>query len=367
MENRTESPSEKLKDEAVTTSFKDIPIAPVRWLWEPVLAKGKITVIAGAGGLGKSQLTCNIAATITTGGKWPITGRNAPVGSVLMLAGEDDPQDTIAPRLEAAGAHMDKVHLLQGMRRAGKNTAVDLTSDLNLIATKIKEIGDVQVVIIDPLLAYAKGIDSHKFSDSAQFMESLKSLAEATGVAILCVMHLNKGASTDALTRLMGSVGFSTSARSVWLFARDGTDEQSQRRFFVPCKSNMAKTQIAFGCSIREVTLPNGMTAPFIEWETSPVRASANSLLATLETGPKRENQMNKACEIIKTELSKGEMPTEALREKCKESGVSDATFRSALESSKTEKIKRGFGKAGIWYRALTKEDNTAPSDPSTS
>ena len=84
---------------------------PIKWLWPSRAALGKVTMIAGHPGLGKSQLTTFLAAQVTNGWRWPASEGRAPKGSVLMLSAEDDVADTIRPRLEAAGADVDRVHM----------------------------------------------------------------------------------------------------------------------------------------------------------------------------------------------------------------------------------------------------------------
>ena len=125
----------------------------VEWLWPARIARGKHTCIAGEPGTGKSQLSIAIAAAITIGGEWPCGEGRAPLGSVIILSAEDGPADTIVPRLIAAGASRDRVHIVSavptenGKGRRGFN----LHADLDRLEQKIAEVGDVALVVIDPI------------------------------------------------------------------------------------------------------------------------------------------------------------------------------------------------------------------------
>lgn len=98
------------KDEINSECMADMVAKPISWLWPKLVARGKVTIIAGNPGLGKSQVTAYLAAIITTGGVWPITGAQSSQGQVAFLNAEDDPADTLKPRLEAAGANLSRVH-----------------------------------------------------------------------------------------------------------------------------------------------------------------------------------------------------------------------------------------------------------------
>ncbi len=98
-----------------TRRLSDIEAKPVSWLWPGRIARGKLTIIAGNPGLGKSQITASIAAVVTQGGRWPLDRSPCTAGDVLFLSAEDDPADTLRPRLEAAGANLHRVHVVDGV------------------------------------------------------------------------------------------------------------------------------------------------------------------------------------------------------------------------------------------------------------
>ena len=148
-EKRLASPSP-----LISRCAADIEPEPIDWAWPGRLARGKHTAIAGEPGLGKSQVGIYVAATITKGGKWPNDEGRAPKGRVIILSAEDDPADTIVPRLMAAGADLNLVEIIQAVEQKERQRTFNLQTDLHLLETKIKHHGDVQLILIDPISAY---------------------------------------------------------------------------------------------------------------------------------------------------------------------------------------------------------------------
>src|SRR5680860_22291 len=131
----------------------DIQAKPIRWLWPGRIARGKVSMLAGNPGLGKSQITACLAAIVSTGGTWPVDRTRCERGSVVILSAEDDPADTIRPRLEAAGADLSRVMILNCIvrRTDGSGRALSLKSDMDRLGATLAEIDDVALVVIDPI------------------------------------------------------------------------------------------------------------------------------------------------------------------------------------------------------------------------
>ena len=148
------------KSEIVSKCFVDVVAKPIDWLWPNFIARGRLTVIGGHPGLGKSQLTANIAAIVSTGGEWPVNGGQAVKGDCLFLGAEDDPADTVKPRLMAAGADLSCTHILESVREAkvgdsGVCRTFCFTKDMDRLDKEIESRkGRVAVVFIDPISAY---------------------------------------------------------------------------------------------------------------------------------------------------------------------------------------------------------------------
>lgn len=152
-------------------------------------------MLAGHPGLGKSQLTASMAAIVTTGGLWPVDKTRCERGNVVFFSAEDDAEDTIRPRLEAAGADLDRIFILDAVMEGNgtRPRAFNLKADLPRLGQMLEYIGDVALVVIDPVTAYLGDTDSHKNADIRALLSPLGELASRHGAAVVCVSHLNKG------------------------------------------------------------------------------------------------------------------------------------------------------------------------------
>jgi hypothetical protein len=211
----------------VMRCMADVQPEKIEWLWPRRIAVGKQTLIGGEPGLGKSQVTAALAATVTTGGDWPCGEGRAPLGSVIILSAEDDASDTIRPRLDAAGADVNRVHQISAVRQSdgkGRRT-FNLQADLALLEDAIKRIGDVRLVIIDPVSSYLGKTDSHKNAEVRGTLEPLGDMASRLRVAVVSVTHFSKGANQSAVNSFIGSIAFIAAARAAFIVTRDPDTE----------------------------------------------------------------------------------------------------------------------------------------------
>ena len=227
----------------IITYVADVPAREIEWLWPGRFALGKFGLIGGHPGLGKSQITCAIAATITNGGPWPNNEGQATQGRVLMLSAEDDVADTIRPRLEAADADVSRIHMLEAVRtNEGGRRGLDLSRDIAQLEKALAQVPDTQAIIIDPLSAYMGKIDSHRATD-VRFgvLAPLQDLAQRARVSVIGVTHLTKNGGTEALARFIESGAIGAAARCAFLVAKDSDD--ADRRLFVPAKKQPRSRQ----------------------------------------------------------------------------------------------------------------------------
>jgi putative DNA primase/helicase len=221
------APSAELNEskarDVVVQRLSDIAAKPITW---GRIARGKPSVIAGHPGLGKSQIAASLAAIATTGGLWPVDRSTSPIGSVVVLSAEDDAADTIRPRLEAAGADVTKVHILHAVIDNTPNgeevqRAFNLRADIRRLEQVIADIGDVVLVVIDPVSAYVGTADSHNNAEIRGLLAPLSEMAARQNVAVVMVSHLNKGgAGSEALLRVTGSLAFVAAARAAFIVAK---------------------------------------------------------------------------------------------------------------------------------------------------
>jgi putative DNA primase/helicase len=171
-----------------------------------------------------------IVATLTMGGQWPCNEGKAPLGSVIVLSAEDGAADTIVPRLHAAGADLGRVQIVSAVReRDGKGRrAFNLQVDLALLEKEIERIGDVTLIVIDPVSSNLGKTDSHKNAEVRGVLEPIGEMAERLRVAILSVTHFSKsgaGATTKALHRFIGSIAFVGAARIALAVIEDAEND----------------------------------------------------------------------------------------------------------------------------------------------
>jgi len=253
--------------EAIIKPLSDIQPEKVKWLWKNHIAIGKLTIFAGDPGLGKSQGTLDIASRLSKGDNFP-DGSSGVLGDTIILSSEDDPGDTIRPRLDALNADVTRIHILQGERtQDGKIAAMTLEkiSTFSSAINQVREQGrEVKLLIIDPLNGFMGNGDSNSNEDTRRAADAVCSLAGSEGFAIVGIMHLNKGKGSP-MTRILGSMAWVAKARAVYIFTKD---METNRRLFLPLKNNLGSDLGGFQYSIQVRALHNGgIEAPFISWE----------------------------------------------------------------------------------------------------
>jgi DNA polymerase I-like protein with 3'-5' exonuclease and polymerase domains len=314
----------------------DVEIEDYDWVWPGRFALKKIGLIVGLPDEGKGLVFSDIAARITRGDRWPCGEGQAPLGNVIMLSAEDDVADTIVPRLKAAGADCTRVHILKMIREGGNERMFSLVSDLNALRRKIIEIGDVKVVMIDPITAYlgVGKVDSFRATDVRAILSPLKVLAEELHVAIIGIMHFNKKTDiTSVLLRISDSLAYGAAARHVYGVVND---PDNFRRLFVKGKNNLARFEqptLAFGIDEREVGADkrtgNSIRRPFIVWHDEPVDITATEALSAAAQS-KSPSARDDAKQFLKIFLSNGPVDSTETKTAAKENGISLATLRRA-------------------------------------
>lgn len=336
----------------------DVTAERVRWLWPGRIARGKVTVLAGHPGLGKSQVTASLAAILTTGGLWPVDRTRAERGAVVILSAEDDAADTILPRMLAAGADVRRVHVLDAVHAAdasGKpcERAFDLTRDVGALAALLDDIGDVALVVIDPITAYLGAVDSHRNAEVRAVLAPLSDLAARYGVAVLGVSHLSKGGGNDALLRVTGSLAFVAAARAAWLVAKDPDDPA--RRLFLPMKNNIGPDAAGLSFRIESATVADGIATSCVAWNADPVSLTASEALSAdgrqgdADDAPQRAE----AEQWLLDALAVGPVVVEELKRRARADGVAWRTVERAKKALGVPARKHGFGAEGRWALEL--------------
>lgn len=339
------------KSPEVTSKPILVPVSHVErrkipWLWPSRFAIGKLSLMAGDPGVGKSHALLDLIARITTGSHFP-DGSGSPMkGSCILLTAEDDIADTVRPRLEAAGADLDLVHVLQGVEytKGDKTIRRSITlADIGILQEVIKETADLRLVGIDPVTAYLGKIDSHRNADVRGLLAPLAELAGRHEVAIVGVTHLNKGGGIKALYRLTGSLAFSAAARSVWGIAED--EDEPGRCLFLPIKNNLAAS--VHGLAYRLEPWEEDTDYARIVWEKTPVMVDANEIMNPIQPEPR--HMWEEAAQWLTSILKNGPVEADKILKQGKNFGFSDSVLYTAKRKLKIESARSGYGKDGEW------------------
>ena len=288
------------RDKVILTCGTDLTPEPYRWLWQYWLAMGKLHILAGAPGQGKTTIALAMAATITIGGRWPDGSRCAP-GNVLIWSGEDDPADTLVPRLMAAGADRARCYFIEGARRGGEVVPFDPARDLGQLLEAIEKIGGISLLVIDPVVSAVTG-DSHKNTEVRRALQPLVDLAAKCDCAVLGITHFAKGGQgTDPAQRVVGSVAFTAVARVVMVAAKVKGDEEGQdTRILARSKSNIGPDDGGFQYHLEQSEPLPGIHASHIAWGKA-VEGTARELLTDPDDGP--QDDASDAVELLRAEL----------------------------------------------------------------
>jgi hypothetical protein len=331
--------------------MSEIKAEPVRWLWPSRIPRGAVTVLAGNPGLGKSLLSIDLAARLTRG------ALDGQPGSVLLLTAEDSLAFSVRPRLEAAGADLNRVHV-PGHDQDGLEQLLVLPSQLERLRAHVEALA-ADLVVIDPLSAHLDAnVNSWKDQEVRQALAPLHALADATGASVLVVAHLNKGQGTDPLNRLGGSIGIPAAARSVLLLGRDPDDpagEQTNHRVLAHVKSNVGEQAPSLLLAIEGVELGNDLKTARIRELGFSARAGSELLAER----PRRGAKLDEAVAFLREELADGPRPVSEIQALASEADISSETLRRARKVLGAESVKSGFD--GGWEWLLPNTDAHAP------
>ncbi len=338
------------RNQVVLISGSELTPEPVRWLWHEWLALGKLHILAGAPGQGKTTIAIAFAATITSGGRWPDGSRCDP-GNVLIWSGEDDPADTLLPRLLAAGADRSRCHFVIGTRIQGEIQSFDPARDMGALELEALRIGGIKLLIVDPVVSAVTG-DSHKNTEVRRALQPLVDLASRLDAAVLGISHFSKGgAGGDPATRVVGSIAFTAVARVVLVAAKVNSEDGEDRRILARGKSNIGPDYGGFEYHIEQAEPIPGIHTSYIAWGNG-VAGTAQELLNEpdgQDGSGEDKSAVNAAVDFLRQVLADGFTPTKTVKENAANAGISWASVRRASDSLKVKKTKS----AGAWYWSL--------------
>jgi hypothetical protein len=327
-------------------TLSDVEPTRASWLWPGRLAAGKVHLLWGDPGLGKSTITLDMAARVSRGSSWPDAG-TAPCGHVVILTAEDALADTVRPRLDAHGADVALIHVLTAIQeKSGQERSVSLDTDVALIEQAVIQTGAV-LVIIDPVSAYMGAANTFRDADVRAILAPLAALAERTGAALYGVMQLTKNAQIPALYRGQGSIASAGAARFVQAVAPDPADPTRQRRLFVSITENLSAPAATLAYRITP-----GDGCRRLEWERAPVEGVNVDAVFRLQASQDVEERTD-AQAFLLDELADGPVRSTALLKAAAAHGFSRRTIFRARQHLAVEAVRVGFGPGAEWHWQL--------------
>ena len=318
---------------------RDVP-----WLWPSWLAAGKLSILDGDPGLGKSLLALDLCARLTTGRAWPDGSPGAEPANVIILNGEDGPEDTIRVRLQRAGADLDRV-FVPPPDQFGLPWRFPGQTDLLCAAVERTK---AKLVVIDPIMAF---LDSSVMTASDQHVRAallpLAQLAEQLSFAHLLIRHLNKTSITNSVYRGGGSIGIVGACRMGWLV---GVDPRcSKQRVLAQVKNNLAPPQPSLGYEI--VTRDHG--PPELKW-LGPSPWSADEIVVR-----RRPTEADRACAFLRILLEKGPKTSRDIWKEAREQGLTENRVKGAERHAANHVEARLGGRTAPELLAATRPEAT--------
>jgi hypothetical protein len=367
----------------ITIRASDVKIQNIDFIWPGRLARGKHTMFAGEGGLGKSQMFIDITARITKGDFWPCSHDRAPVGHVIILSAEDTVADVLVPRLMSAGADLKRVTIIKSVRLDnGSERKFNLQNDLGALKNTIAEInarGDIKVALvwIDPVSSYMGTVDSHNNTALRSVLDPITDAADASSVAFASITHFNKSDSDKgikAVHRVMGSAAFTNAPRAAFAVIKDPKDEN--RTLVLHLKTNIGSKQpglaFRFGASMVGHDDSNReIWATHVLWEDKPIDDTADEVLAAAGLGKQSEpSAKDAAVEFLQQVLAKGPMDVKEIEASARAAGVlgaskpinQDKPLREAKKELCIEVVHDGHNSKWLWK--LGKAPSAPPRRP---
>lgn len=335
------------KRKIATTNLADVQPEQIDWVWHGYLARGHMTVIDGAPGLGKSLLAYDLIARMTTGQPWPDGSPGVEPQRVLLIRPEDHLASVVRPRLEAAGADLSLITVV-----GVDEDAVQFPRDFDAIRDVIYETRP-GLVVIDPLtMVFGRGLDSNAAGDMVSVLGPWRQLAEDADFVQLTVRHTKKNTSTGALSAGAGSYAGNGIARAVFLVG-----EHPRNRNLRVLAST--KTTLTAKLASRVFSIVDGGAAPTVQWgSTVPITAD------DLTTAPRRSDQLQLATDFLVEKLAAGEwMATNDAMRLAKEAGFAERTVWRAMTDAQFTRRDATVDGRSVKQISLTRSDEAPEVD----
>ena len=269
----------------------------------------------------------------------------------------------------AAGADRDRIRIVTAVEDGKGRRSFDLQADLHELERKIAEIGDVRLIVIDPISSYMGKTDSHKNTDVRAVLEPIAAMAEHLRVAVFSITHFRKGnggTATKALHNFIGSTAFVAVARAAFVVLEDAKD--TDRRLFLHAKSNIAEPAQGLAFSLEQTVVGEGLVSSRVEWEDEPVTMTADEALAASGSRKNGALAIVEAEDFLRALLADGPIPSKQIDTEAREAGIAKATLRRAKGNLGVKALKGGMDGGWVWTlsKALTSDEDADLKSVST-
>ncbi|MET4841927.1 AAA family ATPase [Bradyrhizobium japonicum] len=363
-----EMPARQPKRRLIAHRASDLEPEKLVWVWPGRIPEGKLVLLGGPPGLGKSQLTAFMAATVSNGGHWPCGEGSTLPGDVIFMSAEDGVQDTIIPRLMAAGANRDRVHIVSAATKpdgTGRKT-FSLKTDVDLLEEMAKKIGTVRLIIVDPISAYMGGSDGNGNVETREVLEPLADMANRLRIAVVAVTHLNKGGgggNQSALNRFAGSIAFVAAARAAFAVIEDPEDDE--RRFLLQAKNNLGKKCKGLAFRLEQRMVGDEVMSSNVMFEGEHVSESIDEALTASENRGAKKGRWGGGKEdvirFLQDVLSAGPVDVLEVERQARAAALLEddkrlnksKVFRDARDALGVSSSREGFGPGSRFVLAL--------------
>lgn len=329
----------------------------------PNLIAGKLHIIAGDGGTGKSQITLGWAAALSkSGGVWDDGSINQEYANTLIWTCEDDPEDTVKPRVSVLNADMDKIHLINTIKKDNKPRRFDPSTDIAALEIRAKKLGNVKLIILDPLINVCKN-DTYKAKDVRMDLQPVVDLAQRLKCVVVGIAHFNKGTGGTLRDKISGSRAFTDFAR-VAMVSVKLKDHPEKLYATGTIKANNIGSGNARYYTIQTAHAhenDEAIETSRIQWGEEAdcdIETLAQRYLSNQE---RPQTKKANAKEIIMNELSSGAKSWEDLLLACELNELTEGTARNAREwlkdNLKIKHISVGFPAKHLWVLAVLQEN----------
>lgn len=354
---------------AILVRADSIKPESINWAWRNRYAFGKMAVIAGDPGLGKSTILIDLVALHTNGGAFPCGEGAAKSCEVLFLTAEDGLSDTLVPRLMAAQADLTKIHFLTGTRTEGASNddadaMFDIAKDVPVLREVFAENPAIKILVIDPLTAYlGAGTRAKENTEVRRVLTPLVKLIDEFGILLLANNHLNKNAG-KALYRVLDSIAFVALGRIVHLVAADS--DNPELRKLICSKTSIDSMPRGLSYIVLKVWIKGSRSEEIettrISWGTQYVDESADEALAPdTASDPTATDDAEELLQAIFADAKGGPVELCDIEAEAKAAGFvvpegglrQSKPFRKARDRLGLVTVREGFGRNAIHYWSL--------------